>query len=303
LLLAAYLSFLHLALLRGELYGGPLCGGAASLFNCHAVAASRFGRIFGVPLALWGVLGFLLLGTLSLIAWIFPDLRRQALTGTAALAGVFLVLDAGLLWVMVVKIRALCALCLGMYGIKGLILWTVKRSSYRRWKDLFKPMPTFWLGLRSPDLRAAGWILGLAAVLGLAGILSVHFTAEFMSRSPDGLRVRIIERMKTAPRVTVSAGDSPRIGSAEAPVQVVMFTDPLCPLCKEANEFNAIALKTHRGKISLVTKQFPDDPECKRLGVTATPTFFVNGVKVLGEITPAQFDEIVRLEENKENKP
>ena len=90
LFLAGYLSFIHLALLRGELYGGPLCGGAGSLFNCHAVAASRFGKLFGVPMAFWGVLGYLLLLTLSLIAWIFPELRRQALAGAAALAGIFL---------------------------------------------------------------------------------------------------------------------------------------------------------------------------------------------------------------------
>lgn len=78
-----------------------------------------------------------------------------------------------------------------------------------------------------------------------------------------------------------------------------MFTDPQCPLCKEAVEFNAIALKAYPGKISIVVKQFPSDPESERLGVTATPTFFVNVVKILGAITPAQFDEIIREEENK----
>ena len=298
LFLAGYLSFLHLALLRGELLGGPFCGGGESFFNCHAVAASRFSRLFGVPIAYWGVLGYLILLTLCFIALQFPELSRQALTAAAALAGAFLLLDLGLLWVMVVEIRALCTLCLLMYGIKGLILWTAKRGLGRRWNNLFKPMPSFWLELLSPAASAAGWMLGLVAVTGLVGVLAVHFSTEYLSRAPDGLRARIIERMRMAPRVTVEAGDSPRLGPADAPVKVVMFSDPLCPLCREAAQFNAIALKVHPREISLVVKQFPSDPECERLGVTATPTFFVNGVKILGAITPAQFDEIIRQEEN-----
>jgi len=316
LLLAGYLSFLHIALLRGELLGGPLCGGAGSFFNCHAVAASRFSSFFGVPIAFWGVLAYLILLTLSVIALQFPELNRQALTAAAALAGACLVLDLGLLGVMLVEIRALCSLCLLMYGIKALILLTAKRGLGR--------MPSFRLPLLSPVASAAGWMLGMVAVTGLAGILAVQFSTEYLSRAPEGLRARILERIRTAPRVVVDAGDSPRLGSPDAPVQAVMFTDPLCPLCREADQFNEIALKVYRGKISLVTKQFPldaqafqaclaaghpkesvmrDIEEGKRLGVTATPTFFVNGVKVLGAITPAQFDEIIRQEENSPFNP
>lgn len=322
--LAGYLSFLHIALLRGELLGGPLCGGAGSFFNCHAVAASRFSSFLGVPVSFWGVFAYLILLTLSFIALKFPELSRQALTAIAALAGACLLLDLGLLWVMLAKIRALCSLCLLMVGIKGLILLTAKRGLGRRWNNLFKPMPSFWLPLLSPVASAAGWMLGMVAVTGLAGILAVQFSTQYLSRAPDGLRDRILHRMQTAPRVAVDAGDSPRIGLGGAPVQVVMFTDPLCPLCREAAEFNEIALKAYRGKISLVTKQFPLDTrafqaclaaghpkesvlrdleEGKRLGVVATPTFFVNGVKILGAITPAQFDEIIRQEENSPFNP
>ena len=319
LLVAGYLSFLHLALLRGELLGGPFCGGAGSFFNCHAVAASRFGRIFGVPVAFWGVLGYLALLTLSFIALKFSGLRRQALTAAAALAAAFLLLNAVLLGVMVVKIRTLCLLCLLMYGINGLIFLIVKQGLGKPWKNLFKPTPSFLLELQSPIVPAVGWMLCGVLLTGLAGVLCVHATSQYFARAPGSLQERIIQRMRTGERVAVEAGDSPRSGSPDAPVQVVMFTDPLCPLCREAAQFNAIALKSHRGKISIVTKQFPLDPpafeaclaaghqkewimkeieEGKRLGVTATPTFFVNGVKILGAITPSQFDEIIRQQDN-----
>ena len=380
LCLAGYLSFIHLALLRGELVGGPVCGGIGSFFNCHAVAASRYADLLGVPAAFWGVLGYLVLLTLSLIAWKFPELHRQALTAVAGLAGAFLVLDTGLLWIMLAKIRALCALCLLMYGIKGFLLLIAQRALGRRWSSLFKPAPSFWLGLRSPAAPAASWLLLGVSLTGLAGVLSVHATSQYFAHAPGSLQERIARRMQTAERVAVAAGDSPRLGSPNAPVQAVIFTDLLCPLCREAAQFNAVALAAHRGKISIVVKQFPLDRDCngaigrtihpgacrlaeaalcareqgkfwafqnrlfqagppadekgleetaydaginleelracqssgrareavmreieegRKLGVTAAPTFFINGVQVIGAVTPAQFDEIIRQEENK----
>ena len=54
--LAGYLVYLHLGLLRGELLGGPACGSGA--FNCHAVTAGAWGTVLGVPLAFWGIIGY-----------------------------------------------------------------------------------------------------------------------------------------------------------------------------------------------------------------------------------------------------
>ena len=60
---AGYLFFLHLGLLRGELLGGAVCGTGA--FNCHAVTAGPWGSFLGVPLSLWGILGYLTIFALS----------------------------------------------------------------------------------------------------------------------------------------------------------------------------------------------------------------------------------------------
>ena len=42
-----------------------------------------------------------------------------------------------------------------------------------------------------------------------------------------------------------------------------------------------------------------DIEEGKRLGVTGTPTFFVNGAKLVGAITPDQFDELIQEEQRR----
>ncbi len=320
LLTALYLSVLHLSLFRGELLGGPFCGGAGHFLNCHAVAASRFSRFLGVPLAFWGVLAYLLLMSLSFVALKFTEIRRQALTAAAASAAALFLLDMGLLWLMLAKVGALCLFCLLMYLFKGLIVLTVKRGLGKRWDNLFKPTLSFMLGLQSPFLRPAIWLVVWVAAVGLAGILSVHATSRYFARTPGGLQDRILIRMRTAERVAVEPGDSPRRGDPSAPVQAVMFTDPLCPLCREALEFNEIALKAHPDDLSIVVKQFPldqqgvraalleghsneeliaDVKQGKTLGVIVTPTYFVNGVKIQGAITSAQFDEIIKYEDNR----
>lgn len=297
LLTALYLSALHIALLRGELLGGPFCGGAGSFLNCHAVAASRFSRLLGVPIAFWGVLAYLFLLSLSFVALKFPELRRQALTAAAAFAAACFLLDLGLLGLMLFKIKALCLFCVLMYAFKWLTVLTVKRGLGKKWDNLFKPTLTFMLGLKSPLLPAAAWLVVWVTAVGLGGILAVHATADYFTKAPGSLQERVAVRMKSGERVAVNPAGGARSGSPSAPVQAVMFTDPGCPLCREAAEFNEAALKSHPGKLSIVVLPMRSK-EALRLGVSAAPTFFVNGVKIQGAITPAQFDEIIRQEEN-----
>ena len=105
--LSAILAVLRLALMRGELIGGPVCGDVGTLVNCYAVSASRFGQVAGLPLAFWGLLGYLATLILAVIAWQWPDQATEALTLIAGLSAAFLVLGAALLVVMVLQLRTL----------------------------------------------------------------------------------------------------------------------------------------------------------------------------------------------------
>ena len=64
--LSGYLSFLHLGVLRGELLGGAACS-SSGLFNCHAVTAGAWGSLFGIPLSIWGITGYLSVLSIALL--------------------------------------------------------------------------------------------------------------------------------------------------------------------------------------------------------------------------------------------
>lgn len=248
--LAGYLSYLHLGLMRGDLFGGAACGGAGSLFNCHAVSASRFAFFLGVPVAFLGLLGYLLLAALSLGAWVFSDSASDTLAALAGMCGLFLLADLFLLGMMVFDVRALCLLCLLTYGVNLLLFLIAWSSSGRRWS---------LNGLLPRAASPAGWLFAGVFVTGLAGVLAVHFSSVFFSRG--GLPERVSRLLQSAP-AKVDAAGSPQRGNPGAPVQIVAFTDFHCPLCRKGEQFNAIALAAHRSDVALTVKQFPLDKSC-----------------------------------------
>ena len=381
LCVTAYLTFIHLALLRGELYGGPICGGGDSFFNCHAVTDSKFASFLGIPLSLWGILSYVATLALALIAWRIPNSAGQALTAIVGLSGAYLLVDLFLLGVMVLKIQALCPLCLMTDLINLILLLAAKQGLDRPWKEVGRQMPES-CGVFLPGLGGApAWLLWSILSVGLGGILTVHAFSQRIIQASGGLEGEIVQRLRNAgKRVNVEAAGSPRTGSPGAPVQLVMFMDFLCPTCQRAAQHNTVALAAHPRDLSLVVKQFPLDRACngaipstthpgscrlataaacaheqgkfwpfherliqrglpydlskladdaaaagldlegfqacmesgrgeaqmqkdieegKRLGVTGTPTFFVNGAKLVGAITPDQFDELIQEEQRR----
>lgn len=370
----AYLGFLHLALLKGELLGGLGCHATGTFFNCHAVTASPYGKAFGVPLAFWGAAGYIATFSLALIAWQFRESAVQALTLLTALSGLFLVIDAGLLTLMVTKIRHLCLLCLLTDAVNLWLLLVARWALGQRWTQVARALPAAWgwLSLRSP----VAWIFWGMVGTGLTGVLTVHSAAQFVGQGNLAqYRQNLQEHLRREPRVVVDTAGSPRRGPEQAPIQIVEFSDFLCPLCQQAARFETILLAGRRREVALVYKFFPLDTDCNasiqnnihpqacrvaaaaacahaqgkfwdfhnllfekgpaylagdleadavkagldlaafraclgtgqglamvrrdiaeaaRLGVNSTPTYWVNGVRILGLIPPAAFEELVR---------
>jgi len=124
LFVSAYLTVAHAASAPG--IGAKLCSIGA--FDCHRVARSQHGELFGVPLAAFGVGFYLLILALALFPirhGISLESGREALRWVFSLAAVALIVDAYLLGVMVFQVGALCSLCLFTLGLTGVGLVVV----------------------------------------------------------------------------------------------------------------------------------------------------------------------------------
>ncbi len=255
--ISAYLEYLHIALLRGELVGGAACGALGSMFNCHAVTASRFGTVLGMPLALWGILGYLTTLGLSLIAAQFPEWTARALSAIVVLALAFVVVDAVLLVTMLTKIGYLCILCLSTYVVNLGLLLAAKLAS-PTWPSLSA------LGAWLPQPRSpVVWGFWAMLLTGIAGIVGANAAVMYVIKGPPGSMQKDLARfIQQKPPVVVATTGDPRLGPPDAPFQIVEFSDFLCPSCQRAWQFNPIILAGHRRDVSLVFKNFPLDQEC-----------------------------------------
>jgi protein-disulfide isomerase/uncharacterized membrane protein len=377
LALAAYLGFMHLGLLRGELLGGFGCSSGPGLLNCHAVTSSRWGSLFGIPLWVWGMFGYLAALNLASIAWCFPDWAGRALGALAGLAAFFVAVDAVLLAIMLTQIRYLCLFCLGTYAVNVLLLLTSRASAGIPWRRLIPEVLAAVRTFMPSTQRPLAWLFAVMLVLSAAGSYGLHAATRYVSQGdPAQMRSHLRQFVQTSPRVAVDLAGDPVMGADRPLETMVEFSDFFCPVCQRASQFNTILLAGHRNSLRFVFKHFPLDASCngtvrrnvhpgactvaaasecaheqgkfwlfhdrvfeegheyeltqiaedvralgldperfqqcmdagrgleavkrdiaegERLGVSSTPTYFVNGIKVSGVMTPAMYDELVNI--------
>jgi len=259
--LSSYLAYLHLGLLRGELLGGAVCGSGA--FNCHAVTAGAWGSFLGMPLALWGVLGYIVVLALSLLALQSPDWAARAMTALSLLAAGFVAIDALLLTVMAVVIRHYCLFCLLTYAVNIALLLVSARALGCPWPQAVRQAGSALGSLMpSPARPPVGLFWGLV-IVGAFGTVAVHAAATFSSRGAMGtIRMQFRELIARQPGISLSVIGDPMIGRPDAKLQIIEFSDFLCPACHRAAKLNTILLANHRRDAAFVFKHFPLDTSC-----------------------------------------
>ncbi len=257
-----YLTFVHLAMLRGELVGGVACGASGTLFNCHAVTGSSLGTFAGLPLSLWGIIGYWLAFSLSVVAWQFPEWSEHALVSLVGLSLACVVVDAALFAQMILVIGYLCPLCLATYAVNLLIVLVAKRAVGRPWSTLLARLPSSVHALALRPHVPVTWLVWGMVVAGSLGVVGVQAATSFIIQGlPGALKKQMVQFVSQQPRAHVDTAGDPRLGAADRPLEIVEFSDFLCPSCARAFRFNPILL-AGRKDVSFVFKHFPLDMSC-----------------------------------------
>lgn len=260
--LAAYLVVPHLGLMRGELLGGVACG-AGGLFNCHIVTGSRWATLLGVPWTLWGIVGYLTVVALALLARQSAELAAHALALVWLLAVVFVAVDLALFWVMARLIRSFCPFCLATYAVNLTLLLVAWRAVGRPWPAAVRAAGSALRALVPSSRHPALWLFWGMMLVGVVGVASLHASTTFISRGTLGNTVdQLREFVAHQNRVSVDITDDPMLGSPQAPLRIVEFSDFRCPVCQRASKLNAVVLANHRDEAAFVFKNFPLDTTC-----------------------------------------
>jgi uncharacterized membrane protein/protein-disulfide isomerase len=264
-------STVHYRLLRDPTYTS-FCD-VNSTVSCTQAYQSAWGSLFGVPVALLGVVWFVAVALLLVAERVAPARVRESVPGY-----VFALSVAGLGFVFYlaygafVVLKAVCLMCLLTYvAVIGIFLVSSAATRF--------PMST--LPSRAiRDLRAlATSPLALAVILlflGAAASALAFFPRDTFHEASSGggqapvataamaltpeQRAQVEQQFDAAPRAIVP------VDPGGAAVLIVKFHDYQCPPCRRTyEEYKPILAQyaaQYPGKVKYVEKDYPLDPEC-----------------------------------------
>lgn len=240
--------------------------------SCDSILASSDSWKLGIPLAGWGVVYYLTLGSLLLLGRLlgsaFDSEAKSAalgLTVVGACMSVFLGLEMLLGWVPV------CQLCLVIHLINFALVAVLRVSSGPSFRQLLSAAENglqVLLGPRTSVPTETRWkAVGLTTVVLVAIVayqwVYVQSTVRRLAehRPPDIEPLLAVFESEPQQRIEVTAND-PQLGLPEAPMQLVVFSNFQCPGCQDfAGQLDRL-LKGAEHKLRIVFKHFPLGTAC-----------------------------------------
>ncbi len=234
------------------IFEGSFCD-INAFFNCDSSAFSNISQIYGVPLGYFG----LIVGGLVSLGALFPSPGFERSNKSISLLNVLGVIT--LLSYTVFILGSLCLLCSGFYLfsiISFLLFWRY---------GIDKEAPGFFQRWLRPSVSHLA-TFGVVMLLGAFGFARFH-EAKVDAQS-GGVQSRIVEQFFSLPEVPVPSVLSPfwAVRSTEeftgAPVQIVEYTDLLCPDCKRlADQIHQLE-EEFPGRMNVVFQPFPLEGVC-----------------------------------------
>ena len=233
------------------IFAGSFCD-ISAFFNCDSSAFSAISQIMGVPLGFFGMF----MGALVVLGTVFPSEAFERTNKSLSLLNVIGV--AGLFLYSVLHFGSLCLLCSGFYlfSILSFILFWVygidheTKNIVRRWvRPSFKLLVVF----------------ALIAAAGAYGMIEYHNARK---EAQTGTAVNIVKQFYELPKVASPSFLSPywSVKSTEkfedAAIQVIEYTDFLCPDCLYLSQQLLKLKQEFAGKINVAIQFFPLDGAC-----------------------------------------
>ena len=230
----------------------------------------------GLPFAGWGVIYYLLIGSLLVLGRCLgdafePEARLGALTVSVA-GGV---VSVALVIAMLAGNPRRCLPCFAVHAVNVGLVFALRRMTGRAPGDLAHALggaARYILAGKAVDPAQARWILLAFSSVGLFGLVLYQWAFIQANLGTSGARSsnaqtrqQVLAEFRATPKrqIPLEAGDA-RLGPAQAPAQLVVFSDFQCPACKSFSERMPAITGALEGNVQVVFKHFPLDQNCNR---------------------------------------
>ena len=220
--------------------------------NCDIVARSPYAVFCGVPVAAWGIFGYLLAA--GVVLWGARSRRPLLVTGCGLyLALGFTAVSAAYGAVSAFLVAAVCLLCLGTYAVNLLLVGCMLLAA--RGVGIRAAFAEPLRFARARPLRAIGTLVLLAG--GALGVVVGH--PSYWNQQAEASRTR-----PTTPTLPfgVEPGGGHFIGATNPTVTLVEFSDYECPFCRQAHTQLRALVERYPAQLRLVHRHYPLDKSC-----------------------------------------
>ena len=253
MMVASILTMQHyfLANFPENIFEGSFCD-ISAFFNCDSSAFSVISQVMGIPLGFFGII----LGVLVALGALFPS---ESFEHTNSFIAFFNILGVIVLFAYsVFFMGSLCLLCSGYYFFSLL-------SFFLFWKfGIGQGKRVSFIRFFQPSLKMLLTFFCITA-LGAYGMIQYH---DAKKDAQAAVSLRIIKQFRALPEVSNPSIISPywTVRATEyfedAPIQVIEFSDFLCPDCLFlTQEFDKLK-EEFAGKINIAFQFFPLEGRC-----------------------------------------
>ena len=216
--------------------------------NCDTVSQSPYAIFIGLPVPVWGVLGYVFVLFLLIPAGMKSAHRKRIWALMVVVSLFYSAYSVFLAVISHVYIHSYCIMCILTYGINFMLLyysWLIRRR--------FDPDPYLvslredLVFLRQNRRLAASMLMPLA--VGTIFIW-IYFPAYWKLQTPV-----ISEEISHG----FTQEGYPFIGEEDADIVITEFTDYLCFQCNKMHHYLRKLLTRYPGKIKIIHRQFPMD--------------------------------------------
>lgn len=216
--------------------------------NCDTVSQSPYSIFLGVPVPVWGVMGYGIFLFLLAVAWSKGGKRKRIWTLLMLISLVFSIYSVVLAFVSSYFIHSYCIMCLLSYAVNLALLfytWIIrKRFDCESFFIAIKLDALYLLGFSNGTIAVATFFMTSTLVMILAFPPYWHMNPPALSHNtPTG----------------ITEDGHPWIGAEHPELVVTEFSDYRCFQCKKMHYFIRRLIENHADKIRLIHRHFPMD--------------------------------------------
>ena len=217
-------------------------------FNCDTVSQSPYAILFGVPVPVWGIMGYALFLFLQILFWFQNAQHKRGWALLLLLSLTFSFYSLILAFISSYYIHSYCIMCILSYAVNLALLfysWIICRrfgdeSFISAVGHDFRYLIDFW----KISLPSMFFFIVVSAVL-------MGFFPPYWQLKPPPL----------SPDVTTGATEDgyPWIGAENPELTIMEFSDYQCFQCRKMHYFLRRLISAHSTEIRLIHRHFPMD--------------------------------------------